>query len=195
MKRTFSLIAALLLSGATMAQTTVWTGDNSHSTVGFSVDHMVISETEGEFNSYTVSAKSDKEDFSDATFNVSIDINSIDTRDEKRDDHLKAEDFLDAAKYPKMTFVSTKLKKVKGNKYELHGNLTLKGITKAVVFNAKYGGTITDPWGNTRAGFKITGEIDRQDFGVSFNGTMEAGGLLVGNEVRIVANIELIKQK
>ncbi len=195
MKRTLTILAAALLSTATFAQNTNWSGDNSHSSIEFNVDHMVISEMTGQFADYTVMAKADKEDFSDAQFEVIIQINSVDTRDEKRDGHLKGADFFDVDKYPTMSFTSTKMKHVKGKKYKLIGNLTVKGITKKVVFDATFGGVITDPWGNVRAGFKIIGEIDRQEFGLTYNSVMDAGGLAVGNEVRIETRVELIKQK
>ncbi len=195
MKKTLSIIAAALLSTASFAQNTVWNSDQGHSSVAFAVDHMVISETTGQFGEYAVVAKADKDDFSDAQFEVTIQMNSIDTRDEKRDGHLKNGDFFDVEKFPTMTFKSTKMKKGKGKNYKLHGDLTLKGVTKAVVFDAKFGGIITDPWGNTRAGIKITGEIDRQDYGVTYNSVMDSGGLAVGNEVRIETSLELIKQK
>ncbi len=195
MKRTLSIIAAALISSITFAQNTTWTGDNSHSSVAFNVDHMVISEMTGQFGEYTITAMADKEDFSDAKFNVIIELNSIDTKDAKRDGHLKSPDFFDAEKFPTMTFTSTKMKHVKGKKYKLHGLMTIKGVTKKVVLDASFGGIITDPWGNTRAGIKISGEIDRQDFGLTYNSVMDSGGLAVGNEVRIETRVELIKQK
>ncbi len=195
MKRTLSIIAAALLSTATYAQSTTWTGDIAHSSIGFNVDHMVISEMTGQFGDYAITAKADKEDFSDASFDVTIQMNSVNTQDDQRDGHLKNADFFDVEKYPTMTFKSTKMKKAKGKKYKLHGDMTIKGVTKSVVLEATFGGIITDPWGNVRAGFKITGEIDRQDFGLTYNSVLDSGGLAVGNEVRIETRVELIKQK
>jgi polyisoprenoid-binding protein YceI len=129
---------------------------------------------------------------------LTIDVNSIDTDDAQRDGHLKSADFFNTEKYPTMTFVSTSFKPVgkSKNKYKLEGNLTLHGVTKQVVLDANYGGTIEkDPFGNTKAGFKFTGKINRKDWGLTWNKTLDAGGLAVGDEVTINCNIEFLKSK
>ena len=187
-----NLIIALVSITFANAQTT-WVFDQSHSSVRFSVDHMVISQVEGQFTSYDGNVKTTKDDFSDAEINLNIDLNSINTADEKRDGHLKSADFFDTANYPNMKFVSTSVTTTANGKYNLKGNLTLHGVTKEVTLAMSYGGTVKDPWGNTKAGLKVTGKINRTDFGLKYNAAMETGGLLIGEEVEITCKVELIK--
>lgn len=195
MKRISLLIFALIASEVIFAQTTKWDFDLGHSNIQFSISHMVISEVTGNFTSFEGTVLSDKADFTDAKINFTIEVNSIDTDNEKRDQHLAGADFFDAEKYPEITFKGKSLKKVSGNKYKLTGDFTMHGVTKTIELDVKYGGTIKDPWGNTKAGFKITGTIKRYDFGLKYNSTLEAGGLMLGEEVELVCNIELAKQK
>jgi len=187
-----NLIIALVSITFANAQTT-WVFDQSHSSVRFSVDHMVISQVEGQFTSYDGNVKTTKDDFSDAEINLNIDLNSINTADEKRDGHLKSADFFDTANYPNMKFVSTSVTTTANGKYNLKGNLTLHGVTQEVTLAMSYGGTVKDPWGNTKAGLKVTGKINRTDFGLKYNAAMETGGLLIGEEVEITCKVELIK--
>ena len=189
----FIFAATFMVAVTTEAQTTVWNLDSSHSSIGFSVDHLVISETVGEFNEYTTTITSDKEDFTDASFEVVIQTTSIDTKDSKRDDHLRSPDFFDTEKYPTMIFKGKSFEKIDGKKYKVTGTMTLHGITKEVVFDATFGGITKDPWGGTRAGLKLTGVIDRYDYDLKYNSVLEAGGLAVGKEVRIECRLELIK--
>ena len=188
-----SLVIALFSIVLVNAQSS-WNFDASHSSVRFAVDHMVISEVEGKFTSFEGTVESSNEDFSDAKINFKIDVNSVDTDNEKRDGHLKNEDFFDVVKYPEMTFVSTSIEKVKEGKYNLTGNLTLHGVTKEITLKMSYGGTVKDPWGNTRAGLKITGSLNRTDFGLKYNSTLEAGGLMLGEEIELSCKMELIKK-
>ena len=195
MKKTIlTLVAAIALSGISLAQSTVWKGDNSHSSITFSIAHMVISETEGQFSDYEVTVKADKDDFTDAQYEVVIQAGSIDTDDEKRDGHLKSGDFFDVAQYETITFKGSKFEQVDGKNYKVTGELTMHGVTKTVTLDAKFNGTIKDPWGNTRAGLKIWGAINRTEFGLQYNSVMEAGGLMIGEEVNLDINEELIKQ-
>lgn len=195
MKKLFLSLALVAFAGSTaFAQSTVWKSDNSHSSIGFEVDHMVISETEGEFSDFTVTVKADKEDFTDAQYEVVIQTASIDTDNEQRDGHLKSEDFFNTAEHPTITFKGSKFKQVDGKNYTVTGELTMHGVTKTVTLDAKFNGIIVDPWGNTRAGLKISGDIDRAAYGLTYNSTMEAGGVLIGEEVRLDIDIELIKQ-
>jgi polyisoprenoid-binding protein YceI len=187
-----NLVIALFSIAFINAQTN-WNFDSSHSTVRFAVDHMVISEIEGQFTTYEGTVETTKDDFSEAKINFSIDVNSVDTDDVKRDGHLKSEDFFNTVKYPKMTFVSTSIQKIKEGKYTLKGNFTLLGVTKEVALNMSYGGTVKDPWGNTKAGLKVTGAINRTDFGLKYNSVMEAGGLLIGEDITITCKMELMK--
>ncbi len=179
---------------STQAQTQSWKLDKSHSSISFTVDHMVISETKGQFKNFTTDIKADKPDFSDAKVTINMDIASINTEDDARDGHLKGADFFDAAKYPSIVFVGKTFKKVKGNIYKLTGDLTMHGVTKTVTLDAKFNGIIKSPFGDTRTGVIVYGEIDRYAFGLKYNSLMEAGGMAIGQKVRIGASLELIKQ-
>ena len=192
--RLFFLTVLILLTIATNAQITSWKLDHSHSSIGFSVDHLVISETVGGFNDYSMSVQSDKNDFTDAKFEITIMTASIDTKNEKRDEHLRGDDFFDTEKFPTITFKGKKFKKISGDKYQVIGIFTLNGVTKEVSVDAKFGGIVKDPWGGTRAGLKIWGEIDRYDYNLKYNSVLEAGGLAIGEEVRIECRFELIKE-
>lgn len=176
-----------------MSQTT-WNVDVAHSEVQFKVKHLVISTVTGFFRSFEGSAVTDGEGFENAKVNFAIDVNSVDTGQPGRDEHLRNADFFEADKFPQFTFVSTSLKKDKGDNYKLIGDLSIKGITKEVELNAEYGGTERDPWGNTKVGFEVSGVIDRKDFGVTFNSLTETGGLALGENIKILANIQLAKQ-
>ncbi len=191
--------AALLLSGLVLSHSAYskqeWELDPAHSSINFSVDHMVISETTGKFEKFTIEAKSDKDDFTDAEFSVEIETQSINTSDAKRDEHLKNKDFFDVEKNPKITFKGDKFVKGKKGAYKVHGQLTINGVTKPVILDGKFNGIIKDPWGKTRAGLKVSGEIDRYEFGLKYNSALEAGGLAIGQKVRLTANVELIKKQ
>jgi polyisoprenoid-binding protein YceI len=194
MKKTTLILSTLILTFISVnAQETKWGFDKDHSKIQFDVAHMLISEVSGQFQEYEGTVVTSKEDFSDAKFDFSITVKSIDTDNEERDMHLRSADFFDVEKYPKITFKSKSMKKVGENQYELIGNLTLHGITKEVILDIKYGGTIKDPYGNVKAGFKITGLINRTDFGLKYNSIMDTGGMMIGEEVTIICKIELIK--
>jgi polyisoprenoid-binding protein YceI len=177
------------------AQNTSWNLDKTHSSVGFSIEHMVVSEVTGNFNDFSMTAKSDKDDFTDVTGTLTIQTASIDTKDPKRDGHLKAPDFFDAEKNPTITFEIKQFSKVKDKEYKLVGNLTMHGATRSVTLKAKFGGVVKDPYGNMRTGMKITGDIDRYDYNLKYNSTMEAGGLALGKNVSITCNVEFVKAK
>lgn len=175
-----------------MSQTT-WNIDPFHSEIQFKVKHLVISTVTGSFKSFNGSAVADGDDLENAKVTVNIDVNSVDTGQPGRDEHLRNADFFEAEKYPQFNFVSTSFKKKKGDLYSLVGNLTIKGITKEVELKAEYGGTERDNWGNTKVGFEVSGTIDRKDFGVTFNALTETGGLALGENIKILANIQLTK--
>lgn len=178
---------------AANAQTT-WKSDPAHSSIEFTVTHMVISEVTGKFGGFEAVIEASKEDFSNATIEFSADASSINTGIEKRDAHLKSADFFDTEKFPKLSFKSTSFEKVEGKKYALKGDLTMHGVTKPVVLDVVYNGTIKDPYGQTKAGFKVTGELNRTDFGLTWNAALETGGVVVSEEVGITANIQLVKE-
>lgn len=171
-----------------------WTIDTTHSEVTFKVKHLVISTVTGKFKSFEGTVESDKEDFSDAKVKFSVDINSIDTGNEGRDGHLKSPDFFDAEKFPAMSFESTSLANQGGGEYEVTGNLTIKGVTKPVVLDVEFGGIQKDFYGNTVAGFEVSGKINRQDFGLTWSAVTETGGIVVSDEVKLHINVEAIKK-
>ncbi len=188
--------AVLFASLKVFSQTSkIWKVDNVHSAVKFSVTHLVISEVDGSFKVYNGSIVNTKDDFSDAAIEFSIDVNSINTDNSMRDGHLKGDDFFNAATYPTMTFKSTSFNKKEGNKYELAGNLTIRNVTKKIVFDVKFGGIGKDAYGNTKAGFKVIGSINRFDYGLKWNALTEAGGATVGAEVSLNANLEFALSK
>ena len=192
MKKLFTLFVGMSLTAVSFAQT--WTLDKSHSSVLFSVTHMVVSEVQGSFKDFSAEVKADKPDFSDLSTTFTIQVKSVNTDDEKRDGHLKSADFFDAEKFATIVFKSTSIKKISDKKYELEGDLTLKGVTKKVKWEVKYNGTVKDPYGNNRAGFKATTTINRKDYGVSWNKVLDNGGLTVSDDVELTVNVELVKK-
>lgn len=190
------IAAALLHIPLCFGQNQEWTLDKSHSSINFGVDHLVISETTGKFEDYALEAKADKPDFTDVKFKATIQTKSLNTDDAKRDEHLRAKDFFDVGAKGKETIVfeGMKFEKLKNGKYKVHGKLTLNGVTKPVVWDAKFNGTVKDPWGGTRAGLKVWGAIDRYDYDLKYNSALETGGLAIGKEVRVNGNFELIKK-
>jgi polyisoprenoid-binding protein YceI len=194
MKRFILLFALTILgAGSLMAQKAGWTLDKSHSSVGFSVRHMVISEVTGNFRDFDVSFMSSKDDYSDATVDASIKVASINTDNERRDGHLKTDDFFNVEKYPLIRFKSTSFDKVGENKYKITGDLTIRDITKQVTFDAVYNGTIKAPWGATVSSWKATLSVNRFDYGLKWRKAIDTGGLIAGDTVNITLNLELNK--
>ena len=193
--KNFIVLAITIVFGAfgVQAQNTKWNLDRSHSSIKFSVSHMVVSEADGKFGDFTVNVASDKDDFSDAKIDVSIKASSINTDDAKRDEHLRSADFFDVANHPTITFKSKSMKKSGNGTYKLSGDFTMRGVTKPITLDVKYGGKQKSPWGQTVAGFKITGKINRKEFGVSWSKMLDQGGAVVGDEVELTANIEITK--
>ena len=196
MKKTVSTLAlaVVLALGSVPALADAWTVDATHSTVGFHVRHMMVSNVKGTFDKFTATVDGDPADPASAKISATIDVASVNTREPKRDEHLRAADFFDAAKFPQMTFASTKVEKVSATKAKVTGNLTLRGVTKPVVLDVEYTAPVKSPWGQTVVGATATGRINRQDFGVSFSKTLETGGLLVGDEVTIQLELELVRK-
>ena len=173
--------------------TTQWSLDPTHSELQFKVKHLMITTVTGSFNSLTASLTSDADDFENAKVTFEAELNSIDTGNTDRDNHLKSADFFDAEQFPKMTFTSSSFEK-DGSDYVLKGDLTVKGITKPIKLNVEFGGIATDPWGNTKAGFTISGKINRTDFGLTWNAALETGGVMVSEDVRILGELQFVKQ-
>lgn len=168
--------------------------DNSHSEIQFKVKHMMISTVTGNFTTFDATLESSQDDFSDAVISFSADVNSINTGNDQRDAHLKSDDFFNAEKYPKLTFSSTKIIKVDEDKFELYGDITIRETTQSIKLNVIYGGTTVDPWGMTRSGFELTGKINRRDFGLLWSAVTETGGIVASDEVRLLVNVEMVKQ-
>lgn len=166
--------------------------DPTHSEVSFKIKHLMISTVTGIFTSFDGEIEADKENLSDAKFNFSAEINSINTNNEQRDGHLKSPDFFDAANYPKLTFESTSFTK-KGDDYKLQGNLTLRGVTKPIKLEVEYAGKMLDPYGNEKHGFEFKGKISRKEFGLTWNGVTESGGIVVSDEVKLLVNAQFAK--
>jgi polyisoprenoid-binding protein YceI len=172
---------------------TKWSIDLTHSELGFKVRHLMISHVRGTFKTIDGSIYTTGKDFTTAAIDLWIDPASISTGDEKRDEHLKGPEFFDAAKYAQISFVSNTIEQMDNkNHLALWGQLTMKGITKQIKLDVKFGGVIKDPWGNEKAGFEVSGKINRSDWGLVWNTPLETGGLMVGDEVSIAAEIELI---
>ncbi|GEO11397.1 YceI family protein [Segetibacter aerophilus] len=169
-----------------------WVIDKSHSNVKFSVTHLVVSEVEGNFKMFDGNMENAKNDFSDAKINFTVDVNSINTENEMRDKHLKSDDFFNAEKFPAMKFQSTSFTPAGGNKYKLAGNLTIRDVTKPVVFDVTFGGTALN-MGKTKAGFKAKTTINRFDYNLKWDKATEAGGLVVSKDVELVVNVEMNK--
>jgi polyisoprenoid-binding protein YceI len=174
--------------------TTKWSIDPTHSEIGFKVKHMMFSNVSGKFDAFDATAETEGDNFENANIRFSATIDSINTGNSDRDNHLKSGDFFDAAQYPKLEFASTAFKKTNDGNFELQGHLSLHGETKPVTLNVEYGGTGKDPWGNTKSGFTLSGAFNRKDFGLTWNAALEAGGVLVSEEVRLYADAQLVKQ-
>lgn len=173
--------------------TTKWVLDPMHSEVQFKVKHLVISTVSGFFKSFEGELTTENEDFTGAEINFSLDVNSIDTTQPQRDEHLKSAEFFDAATYPKISFKSTSFT-ADGDDYKLVGNLTIKDVTKPVTLAVEYGGNAGDFYGNTKAGFEVTGKINRKEFGLTWDGVTEAGSIVVGEDIKLSMNIQFAKQ-
>lgn len=172
--------------------TTKWVIDPTHSEIGFKVKHLMISNVKGNFTTYDATIEG--EDFTTAPIKVRIEANSITTQNTDRDNHLKSADFFDVENFDAITFESTSFTKVEDKEYKLKGILTIKDTRKEITLDVEYGGTNKDPWGNEKAAFEITGKINRKDWGLNWNAALETGGVLVGEEVKISAEVQFVKQ-
>lgn len=171
---------------------TLWKVDPMHSEVQFKVKHLVISTVTGTFNKFDASLEAGENDFDGAKASFSLDVDSIVTNVADRDAHLKSDDFFNAEKYPHLSFEGT-LTKLSGDNYKLSGPLTIRDITKEVELNVEFGGSMVDGYGQTKAGFEITGKVNRKEFGLKWDMVTEAGGVVVGDEVKLNLNIQMTK--
>jgi polyisoprenoid-binding protein YceI len=170
-----------------------WNLDPSHSEVTFKVKNMMITNVSGSFTDFSVSASTEGEDFTKSEISFSAKAASVTTGAEQRDQHLRSAEFFDSEKFPEIKFKTTKYEKIDNENHKLHGDLTIKGITKSISLHVEYGGISKDPWGNIKAGFTVTGKINRKDFGLNWNATLETGGVMVSEEVRINCEIQMVK--
>ena len=177
------------------ATKTKWNLDPTHSEIGFKVRHMMITNVSGTFGKFNIDAETEGDDFSKAKIRFTADVESIDTSSPDRDNHLKSADFFDGATHPQLKFVSTKMEKKDEENYILTGDLTIKDVTKPIRFDVEFGGIGKDPWGNEKAGFTLTGKINRTDFGLNWNAALETGGVLVSEDVKLFAEIQVVKEK
>jgi polyisoprenoid-binding protein YceI len=171
---------------------TTWAIDPTHSEVQFKVKHLVISTVTGQFNKFEGSLETESEDFDGASAGFSLDVNSIDTNVADRDAHLKSDDFFAADKYPNITFANGTLEK-SGDEYKLTGDLTIRDVTKRITLDAELGGVMVDHYGQTKAGFEISGKINRKEFGLTWNGVTEAGGVVVSDQVKLQLSVQVVK--
>ena len=177
-----------------MANQTTWAFDPAHSEITFKVKHLMITNVKGEFKKFESTLNAADASFKNATASATIQVGSISTNNDDRDNHLKSADFFDADQFSTIQFESTSLERFDDENGQLKGNLTIKGITKEVSFELEFGGISKDPWGNEKVGFSLNGKINREDFGLTWNATLETGGVLVSNDVKIAAEIQFVKQ-
>ena len=175
-----------------MTNTTTWAIDPMHSEVQFKIKHLVISTVTGSFKKFEGNVITEGDGFNNAKVNFTMDVKSIDTNQPQRDAHLQSGDFFEAEKYPEINFQSTSFTK-EGSDYKMVGNLTMKGVTKQVTLNVEYGGSEKDSYGNLKHGFEVTGIVNRKDFGMTYNAVTEAGGLTLGEDIKLIANIQVAK--
>jgi len=169
-----------------------WNLDPTHSEVQFKVKHLVISTVTGNFRNFSASLEKYGDDFSGAKVTFTAQVNSIDTNQADRDGHLQSPEFFDAAQFPTIEFVSTSFEKKSDSVYAVKGHLTMKGITKEVELTAEFGGEMVDPWGNRKAGFEVSGLVKREEFGLTWSAVTEAGGIVVGSDVKLLFNLQFV---
>ena len=193
---TLAVIISFAASYSALAQSGEYIIDSSHSQVIFKVKHLAISTVTGHFDQFEGSYKLDSDNMSDSNVEATIVASSINTNDQKRDKHLRSDEFLDVEKFPSIAFKSKEIIKGDGNNFQIVGDLTIHGVTKEVTLDATYEGHVgSDPWGKERTAFIANGKINRKDFGMTWNKALEAGGLVVGDEVRMTLEVEGIRKK
>lgn len=171
-----------------------WTIDPSHSEIGFKVKHMMFTNVSGKFNNFQAKIENEDDKFETSQISFSAQVNSIDTNNVDRDNHLRSADFFDAESYPVISFKSTGINKVNENMFEVSGDLTIKNVTQNITLEVEYSGLMKDPWGNTKAGVSLSGKINRKAFGLTWNTSLETGGVLVGEDTKLAAEVQLIRE-
>jgi len=178
----------------TVDTTTKWVLDPTHSELIFKIKHLMITNVKGEFQKFNITVDSKGNDFSDAKVSATIETDSIFTNNADRDAHLRSADFFDAEKFPQITFNSTELNKLDDENYQLKGILDMHGVEKEVILDVEFGGFVKDPYGNHKAGFSVSGKLNRKDWGLNWNAALEAGGVMVSEEVRLNAEVQFVKE-
>ncbi|AYD48324.1 YceI family protein [Arachidicoccus soli] len=175
-------------------ETTKWLLDPAHSELTFKIKHLMISNVSGAFKNFSAKAETEGMDFSKANINLTAEMNSISTNNEQRDAHLRNSDFFEVEKFPQLKFTSTQIEQTDDESFNLHGNLTMKGITKPVKLTMEFNGIMKDPYGQEKAGFLVSGKINRSDWGINMNVALETGGLMLGEDVRIQCEVQFVRQ-
>lgn len=173
---------------------TVWAIDPTHSSIDFSVKHMMIANVKGSFHKFDAKVEADPEDLTTAKIEFEIDVNSIDTRNSDRDAHLRSADFFETEKYSSIRFVARSITSKGGGEYDVAGDVTIRGVTRTETFEVTFEGAGKDPWGNEKVGFSAKGKVKRSEYGLTYNAVLEAGGVLIGDDIKISIDIEGVKQ-
>jgi len=194
MKSFALLVVTLFITGISSGQPTVWKIDPVHSNITFAVDYMVLTEVTGNFRDFSGTMISDSVNPGKSSVNVAIKTTSVTTENDRRDSHLRSAEFFDANTFPEITFVSKSFEKGEGNAYKIAGDLTMRGVSKPVTIDAKYMGQMKDMQGKQRQGFKGVTTLNRNDFGLKYNATLESGGVLIGNDVTVTINAQFVQQ-
>ena len=176
-----------------MAKAT-WAIDPTHSEIGFKVKHMMFTNVSGKFNLFAADITNEEESFETSAINFSAEVNSINTGNDDRDNHLRSADFFDVENFGNLTFKSTSVKKINEGEYKISGDLTIKEVIKNITLDAEYSGLMKDPWGNTKIGLSLNGKINRKEFGLTWNAALETGGVLVGEDIKLNAEVQFVKQ-
>ncbi|WDL99554.1 YceI family protein [Alicyclobacillus sp. ALC3] len=172
---------------------TKWAVDTAHSSIDFAIRHMMVSKVKGTFHDFEATIDANPEDLTDATIEFTVAVNSVDTRNNDRDNHLRSADFFDVEHHPKMTFKATKIEKKSPGEYVITGDMTIRGTTQPETFTVTYEGSGKDPWGNEKVGFEVHGAISRSEYGLRWNQALETGGVLVADQVQITLDIQAAK--
>lgn len=171
-----------------------WAIDPTHSEIGFKVKHMMFTNVSGKFDSFTADIQNEETQFETSEIRFSAEVKSINTGNSDRDNHLRSADFFDTDTFGALTFKSTSITKVNEGQYEIKGDLTIKDVTQSISLGAEYSGLMKDPWGNTRIGLSLNGAINRKNFGLTWNAALETGGVLVGEDIKLSAEVQFVKQ-